>query len=73
MAGLTELINRDNPIRHRSNDTMRCTCIPMCTATEYMTEITEIDYDFMKEREAIGDDNFIDDKYVWKHFVCNLY
>lgn len=62
MAGLTEFINRDNPIAGKANDAVRCHCIPMCTANEYMTEITEIDYDWSKQIEAIGYDLMDDEK-----------
>lgn len=60
MAGLRELINRENSTK--SIDTRRCRCMPMCTSHEYMTEITEIDYDWSKQIEAIGYDLLDEEK-----------
>lgn len=62
MAGLRALFKKGKPLFGKANDILRCRCIPMCTSNEYMTEITEIDYDSFKEQEAIGYDNITDER-----------
>lgn len=70
MAGLRELINRDKPVAAKTNNTLTCRCIPMCTANEYMTEITEIEYELTKQIEAIGYDLLDDEKQVLLLYYC---
>ncbi|CAH1116191.1 unnamed protein product [Phaedon cochleariae] len=68
IAGLRRSLDKETNIRNFSK-ILSCDCLPMCTMVEYNTEITEIDYDWYKKYESIGNKTERDEKYSSSQLV----
>ncbi|KAJ8943545.1 hypothetical protein NQ318_023056 [Aromia moschata] len=62
MDGLEHSINRENNKEDIGDARPKCECIPMCASVEYNVEITEIDYEWYKEFDALGYAKLDDDE-----------